>query len=170
MSDKNISIGRNHNIRRGDIFYVYPGKVNPVGSEYKIDPNTGRPAVVVSNDTSNHFSPCVEVVYMTTQPKTDLPTHVEVMGKVPSTALCESVSTVSKERLENYIRSISVDEMNAIDDALRVSLALTSPEVTNAAAEPGNISHEMESELIKVKAERNLYKELYESMLAKMIA
>ena len=38
----------------------------------------GRPAVIVSNDKNNAKSNTVEVVYMTTKPKTDLPTHVYI--------------------------------------------------------------------------------------------
>lgn len=42
----------------------------------------------------------VEVVYMTTKPKTDLPTHVYIESALrPSTLLCEQISTVSEERI-----------------------------------------------------------------------
>ena len=60
-------------IRRGEIFYIARGGATN-GSEQFAD----RPAVVVSNDENNKHSGVIEVVYMTTQPKTDLPTHVTV--------------------------------------------------------------------------------------------
>ena len=62
------------NIKRGEMFYISRGGASYSGSEQHSD----RPAVVVSNDKNNENSNVVEVVYMTTQPKTDLPTHVTV--------------------------------------------------------------------------------------------
>lgn len=91
------------------------------GSEQFAD----RPAVVVSNDENNKHSGVIEVVYMTTQPKTDLPTHVTIRstGRI-STVLCEQVSSVSTERVNNYIGQVSEQEMKNIDIALMISLQL----------------------------------------------
>ena len=58
------------NINRGDIWYIgngYPA----VGSEQR----PGRPAVVVSNQQNNRYGEVVEVIYLTTAPKRDLPRH-----------------------------------------------------------------------------------------------
>ena len=92
------------------------------GSEQFAD----RPAVVVSNDENNKYSGVIEVVYMTTQPKTDLPTHVTVRstGRL-STVLCEQVSSVSTDRVNNYIGQVSEQEMKNIDIALMISLQLS---------------------------------------------
>ena len=91
------------------------------GSEQHSD----RPAVVVSNDKNNENSNVVEVVYMTTQPKTDLPTHVTVRSTGrPSTVLCEQVYSVSTERIGTYIGECSDKEMENIDIALMISLQL----------------------------------------------
>ena len=92
------------------------------GSEQFAD----RPAVVVSNDENNKHSGAIEVVYMTTQPKTDLPTHVTVRstGRL-STVLCEQVSSVSTDRVNNYIGQVSEQEMKNIDIALMISLQLS---------------------------------------------
>ena len=108
-------------IRRGEIFYIArAGATN--GSEQFAD----RPAVVVSNDENNKHSGVIEVVYMTTQPKTDLPTHVTVRstGRL-STVLCEQVSSVSTDRVNNYIGQVSEQEMKNIDIALMISLQLS---------------------------------------------
>lgn len=63
---------------------------------------------------------------MTTQPKTDLPTHVTVRstGRL-STVLCEQVSSVSTDRVNNYIGQVSEQEMKNIDIALMISLQLS---------------------------------------------
>ena len=107
-------------IRRGEIFYIARGGATN-GSEQFAD----RPAVVVSNDENNKHSGVIEVVYMTTQPKTDLPTHVTIRstGRI-STVLCEQVSSVSTERVNNYIGQVSEQEMKNIDIALMISLQL----------------------------------------------
>ena len=109
------------NIRRGEIFYIARGGATN-GSEQFAD----RPAVVVSNDENNKHSGVIEVVYMTTQPKTDLPTHVTVRstGRL-STVLCEQVSSVSNDRVNNYNGQVSEQEMKNIDIALMISLQLS---------------------------------------------
>lgn len=108
-------------IRRGEIFYIARGGATN-GSEQFAD----RPAVVVSNDENNKHSGVIEVVYMTTQPKTDLQTHVTVRstGRL-STVLCEQVSSVSTDRVNNYIGQVSEQEMKNIDIALMISLQLS---------------------------------------------
>ena len=107
-------------IRRGEIFYIARGGAS-CGSEQYAD----RPAVVVSNDENNKHYGIIEVAYLTTQPKTELPTHVTIRstGRV-STVLCEQVTSVSVERVNNYIGQVSEQEMKNIDIALMISLQL----------------------------------------------
>lgn len=113
---------RNLEVYRGDIFYITAGSY--VGSEQK----SGRPGIIVSNDIANKHSPNVEVVFLTSQEKKPLPTHVEVICKVPSTALCENIQTVSKERLGDFVKSCTTSEMKKIDEALLLSLGIETPE------------------------------------------
>lgn len=108
---------------RGDIFFITEDAYT--GSEQ----NGGRPGVIVSNDVGNKHSPNVEVVFLTSREKKPMPTHVEVLCKVPSTALCENIQTVSKERLDSFIRSCTTSEMKNIDNALLYSLGLRAPAV-----------------------------------------
>ena len=111
-------------IYRGDIFYVKKTG-NITGSEQ----DSGRPAVIVSNEYGNEHAPVVEIVYLTTQQKNPLPTHCQVICKTKSTALCEQIYTVSKDRLGDYIKTCTSDEMAAIDQCLMVSLALNSEQI-----------------------------------------
>lgn len=113
------SSGTRMEVYRGDIFYVKKSGF-AVGSEQE----AGRPAVIVSNNSGNHFSQIVEVVWLTTQEKKELPVHTEVLCKVKCTALCEQITSVSKERLSNYVRSCTAEEMAAIDRCLMISLGL----------------------------------------------
>ncbi len=94
-------------MKRGQIYYVR-SNYREEGSEQR----GGRPAVIVSNDKNNAKSNTVEVVYMTTKPKTDLPTHVYIESALrPSTLLCEQISTVSEERIGEWIGELTDDEV-----------------------------------------------------------
>lgn len=194
-------------IRRGEIFYIARGGAS-CGSEQYAD----RPAVVVSNDENNKHSGIIEVAYLTTQPKTELPTHVTIRstGRV-STVLCEQVTSVSVERVNNYIGKVSEQEMKNIDIALMISLQLDGDskshkqynetikkqqeeidglkkeieqvqqecddriaEIEQEAAvyveENRKVAESRESEdIIKVKTERDTYKQMYESLLEKIM-
>lgn len=121
-------------IYRGDIFYITQGSY--VGSEQK----SGRPGIIVSNDLANKHSPNVEVVFLTSQEKKALPTHVEVIARVPSTALCENIQTVSKERLSDFIRSCTTSEMKAIDKALLHSLGIEAPSAVGGGLKKSKFS------------------------------
>lgn len=106
-------------VYRGEIYYVH--ETETTGSEQY----GGRPAIIVSNNVGNEHSPVVEVVYLTTQEKRQLPTHVDIFSAAKrSTALCEQISTVHKGRLGNFAGQISEQEMSNIDKALAVSLGI----------------------------------------------
>lgn len=106
--------------KRGEIYYIE--SYYTTGSEQR----AGRPAVIVSNDRNNEHSATVEVVYLTTQPKHDLPTHVTVRGTGrDSIALCEQVSTVAVERVGEFCGECNKQEMVAIETALMISLDLS---------------------------------------------
>lgn len=107
---------------RGEVYYVLPTG-NEIGSEQ----HGGRPAVIVSNNQNNKFSATVEIVYLTTQEKKPLPTHVHInaAGKLKeSTAICEQVLTVDKTRMDEYIGVLCDKEMRDIEFGLMVSLGL----------------------------------------------
>jgi len=84
-----------------------------------------RPGVIVSNDKNNEHSTNIEVVFLTSASKKYLPTHVPIRSTGrQSTALCENVQTVSKERFCSYLGRCTTSEMLAIDRALRISLGI----------------------------------------------
>lgn len=103
---------------RGDIVWVMDSK--GIGSEQRGE----RPALIVSNDTANEHAPVVTVVWLTTQEKKPLPTHCEVKGTEKSTALCENVTTISKERVGAYIRSATYCEMEDVDRCIAIALGM----------------------------------------------
>ena len=137
--------------QRGDIYYVAPSYAE-VGHEIW----SGRPAVIVSCNQNNRHSSTVEVCYLTTKPKADLPTHVVIhaTGK-KSTVLCEQISTVDKSRMESGGMRCNGKEMAEIDEALRYSLGLPGfeqeqPDSLDALAEGLKALRENPSPLISV--------------------
>ena len=162
-------------IKRGDIYYVESNY--SVGSEQR----AGRPAVIVSNEKNNEFSSTVELVYLTTQPKNDLPTHVQVHGTGrTSTALCEQVHTVDTQRLGNYCGCCTEQEMLNIDIALIVSLGLdmTAGVKEKVVEVPVEVVKEVikevpaadSGELVAVKAQLSLVQSMYNELLKQMMA
>ena len=149
-------------IKRGEIYYVHP--TDAVGSEN----HAGRPAVIVSNDIGNKYGVVVEVVYLTTQKKRPLPTHVPLTSMPSeSTAMCEQVHSVSKERIGEFYAKCTAEELSAIDNALMVSLGLKIATKSNENAkveETGEKGKEIE-----LKAKLELYKGLYERLLERHV-
>lgn len=154
-------------VKRGDIFYITYSK--NFNDSYSYD-TTGRPGVIVSDDHLNRGSEYVEVVYLTTKIKRDMPTHVDVFCKTSSTALCETIHTVEKDRIGTYVRTVSDEEMEGIERGLRRSLGMNVPVTSVNDAEPDNDMElaSMQKE-IQLTAERDMFKKLYEDLLSKVV-
>lgn len=154
-------------VKRGDIFYITYSK--NFNDSYSYD-TTGRPGVIVSDNHLNRGSEYVEVVYLTTKIKRDMPTHVDVFCKTPSTALCETIHTVEKDRIGTYVRTVSDEEMEGIERGLRRSLGMNVPVASVNDVEPNNDMGlaSMQKE-IQLTAERDMFKKLYEDLLSKVV-
>jgi mRNA interferase MazF len=83
-----------------------------------------RPCIVISNDTNNLFSDRVNVVPLTTKIKKPLITHCFISSccKVTSTALCENIITIDKNRLINKIGSLNDFEKKNVEYCIRRQL------------------------------------------------
>jgi len=114
-------------IRRGDVFYADLSPV--VGCEQ----GGIRPVLIIQNDIGNRYSPTVIVVAITSKLKKELPTHVEIGCMEPlqknSVVLLEQIRTIDRIRLLEYIGSLSELRMISIDQALSLSLGLTTAKV-----------------------------------------
>ena len=161
-------------MKRGEIYYIKSFNTEE-GSEQK----AGRPAVIVSNDMLNKFSPVVEVVYLTTAPKKDLPTHVFIRSSsMPSTVLCEQITSISKDRVGMYIGECTKTELEAIGNALAISLGIDFPTVKpteeimenpDARAEYHPEEEPENTELVVLRTERDTYKKLYGELLDSLV-
>lgn len=155
----------NMKIRRGEIYYIESG-FQTTGSEQR----PGRPAIIVSNDMNNEFSSTVEVVYLTTQPKHDLPTHVSIRSlKRDSTALCEQITSVAVERIGDFCGEVCESEMRAIEAAMLNSLGLVREETppTPKSAQPAD---DLANRCSAAEAKCAVLQELYDSLLGRLIA
>lgn len=106
-------------VHRGEVYFVR--RFETVGQAQQ----PGRPAIIVSNEANNLYSPVVEVVYLTSREKKPLPTHAKVFATgEENTALCEQVTTIDKSMLSTYLGCLSAAEMDEVDFAIKVSLGL----------------------------------------------
>lgn len=156
------------NIKRGEIYYV--NKMPVVGAEHE----AGRPAVVVSTDRHNAKSGTIEVVYLTTRSKGMMPEHIFCSATgTDSTILCEQITTVSVDRLSDYITTLTEEEMLDVEAGLLHSLGMESyiPEETEGD-EPEDKPLEdpaISDDVHRITMERDFYKQMYESLLEKVI-
>ena len=148
-------------IKRGDIFYVGGGYAT--GSEQR----AGRPAIVGSNDKNNEHSPAVEMVYLTTQPKRDLPTHVPITSlSRESIAICEQITTVAIERIGKYNGRCTPAEMAALDEAMLISLALN---VGRPSADDAQLMTDLMTQLTEAEARCTVLQQMYDSLLSRVV-
>lgn len=111
-------------VRRGDIYFA---DLSPVtGSEQ----GGIRPVLVVQNNLGNHFSPTIIVAAITAKiAKPKLPTHIGIRANETgierdSVILLEQIRTIDKSRLKEKVCHLNLTIMNAVDQALNISLGI----------------------------------------------
>ena len=106
-------------MKRGEVWWV---EFDPsIGSEIR----KTRPAVIVSNDAANRHLARVIVIPMTSNVSRMYPgeTIVSVKGQ-QSKVMADQIMAADKARLKSQIGILSKAEMVAVDDIIRVQLAL----------------------------------------------
>ena len=106
-------------MKRGEVWWV---NFDPsLGGEIK----KTRPAVIVSNDSSNKHMNRVQVVPTSGNTGKLYPCEVYITIKdKTSKAMADQIMTVSKTRLLDKIDALSADDMIDVDHILKVQLGL----------------------------------------------
>ena len=105
--------------RREDVYWVALNST--IGSEIK----KTRPAMIVLNNSRHTFGTRVVVLPLTSHVDSVYPVEAMVVlnGK-PARVLGEQIRSVDKSRLRSRIDTLSHEELAAVDEALRITLAL----------------------------------------------
>jgi len=111
-------------VKKGDLIFVDFDQLIKSGRDHSIQ-SKPRPAVVLSNNVNNRFSPTIWVATLTSNlNKNKLPTHVKVLEdsglKFDSLVLVEQVFTIDKKLIISKVGRCSNYIMEQIDTAVKI--------------------------------------------------
>lgn len=166
------------NVHRGEVYYIMPE-----GHSYDGVMNGGRPGIIVSNDMNNTCDTIVEVVYLSRHPKIDLPTNVPISSTgVKCWAICGQIQTVSKRRIGKFVNQLDDKEIENVNRAMALGLDsklnLSMRDIhsflnhwKDSYEQQPNAPQErkVDSNVEKLRAELEFYKELYNNLLKSLI-
>ncbi len=106
-------------MNRGEVWWV---NFDPaVGGEVR----KKRPAVIISNDTSNKYLNRIQVVPLTSSVERLYPSEAPVtLKRKKNKAMADQLTTVSKLRLINRVGRLSDRDMARVESAIKIQLGL----------------------------------------------
>lgn len=106
-------------MKRGEVWWV---NFDPsIGTEIK----KTRPAVIISNDSSNKYLERIQVLPLSTNISKIYISEkkVSIKGK-ESKVMADQIMTVSKKRLYKKYGKLSIDDMKQVDNIIKIQLDL----------------------------------------------
>lgn len=149
-------------IKRGDVYWIKDSY--SVGSEERLR----RPVVVVSSDKGNEMSATLIGVFVTSKPKWGVINIPVVTNGKTSTAMCNQIYCLDRTRFEDYMCTLTEDEMAAIDEALHIALGLQPKPQEDKSAEVAELKKKIadyENQIKQRDTNIGIYKKLYEKAL-----
>ena len=136
------------NILRGQIYWCDFGSEKIQGVQSGI-----RPAIILSNNVGNKFSPTIIVSAITSriEKSNKVPTHLKINNcglRTESVVLLEQVYTINKNKLGNYIGCIDEVNLKRINKIIDISMK----EVKNIDKIANNLREEIERQLKDIYA------------------
>ena len=110
-------------MNRGEVWWVEfdPAPMDKLGSEIR----KTRPAVIISNNTSNRHLARVQVVPLSSNVERIYPseTVVTIAGQ-RSKIMADQIMTADKRRLKQTMGKLSLADMQAVDGIIKLQLGL----------------------------------------------
>lgn len=114
-------------IKRGEIYWVDLSLPSKEEKEKGIihELQGPHPAIIISNNQQNLFSPLITIIPLTSQLDRVYPFEVLTeINKQKGKALTDQITTIDKKRLGNYLGQLDKSVMKQIQKALHLTLAL----------------------------------------------
>jgi mRNA interferase MazF len=106
-------------LKRGEVWWVTFGPAT--GGEVR----QRRPAIIISNDSSNRHLNRVQVVPVTTNVERLYPSEASVnIGRRGGKAMADQIATVAKSRLLRRAGTLSQPDLEGVEKAVRIQLGL----------------------------------------------
>ena len=113
-------------IKRGEIYWV---NLSLPSEEEKAkgiihELQGSHPAVIISNNQQNLFSPLITIIPLTSQLDKIYPFEVRTnLNNRQGKSLTDQITTIDKKRLGDYLGQLDKQTMKKIQEALHITLA-----------------------------------------------
>ena len=110
-------------MNRGEVWWVEfdPAPMDKLGSEIR----KTRPAVIISNNTSNRHLARVQVVPLSSSVERIYPSETVVtLAGQRSKVMADQIMTADKRRLKQTMGKLSLADMQAVDGIIKLQLGL----------------------------------------------
>ena len=111
-------------MNRGEVWWVEfdPAPMDKLGSEIR----KTRPAVIISNNTSNRHLARVQVVPLSSSVERIYPSETVVtLAGQRSKVMADQIMTADKRRLKQTMGKLSLADMQAVDGIIKLHLGLS---------------------------------------------